>query len=120
MVRDGHGHRGQPDRAVADRSVGADAGEHAAVARDPAAAGSFYPARAEELAADVDALLAAAAPPRVDGVVRALVAPHAGYVYSGAVAAAAFATVGGAGRVALFGPSHFVPLRGVAVSGAEA
>jgi AmmeMemoRadiSam system protein B len=56
------------------------------------------------------------------GELRALVAPHAGYVFSGAVAASAFAALlpqAGALRIALLGPSHFVPLRGLAVSGAD-
>jgi hypothetical protein len=91
--------------------------------RDPVAAGGFYPGGADELAASVDRLVAATTPSRIDGELRAVVAPHAGYVYSGTVAAAAFATIRPQGeelRVALFGPSHFVPLRGAAVSGADA
>ncbi|HSD19261.1 MAG TPA: AmmeMemoRadiSam system protein B, partial [Anaeromyxobacter sp.] len=55
------------------------------VTRAPAAAGLFYPAGAEELARAVDRLLAAADRCPVDDL-RGLVAPHAGYVYSGAVA----------------------------------
>jgi AmmeMemoRadiSam system protein B len=91
--------------------------------RPPIAVGSFYPARAAELADTVGRLLEAARPPHLPGELRALVAPHAGYAFSGAVAAAAFATLPppAAGlRVALLGPSHFRPLRGVAVSGADA
>lgn len=90
--------------------------------RLPAAAGSFYPARPDELASVVDRLLAAAQASPPAGELRALVVPHAGYVYSGAVAAAAFAAVppyGRALRVVLLGPSHFVPLRGAAVTGAD-
>lgn len=89
--------------------------------RPAVAAGVFYPGRAGELAATVERLLAAAQPPVLPGTLRALVAPHAGYVYSGAVAATAFATLRGpdVSRVALLGPSHFAPLRGVAVSGAD-
>jgi AmmeMemoRadiSam system protein B len=67
-------------------------------------------------------LLGAARPTRLPGELRALVVPHAGYVYSGAVAATAFATLAPetrALRVVLVGPSHFTPLRGVAVSGAD-
>ena len=91
--------------------------------RAPVAAGSFYPARAAELADVVDRLLVEAEPPAVPGELRALVVPHAGYVYSGAVAAAAFALLpaGAPGlRVAVVGPSHFVPLIGAAVTGAAA
>jgi len=89
--------------------------------RGPAVAGVFYPGDAAELAETVDELLAAARPQLLPGVLRALVAPHAGYVFSGVVAASAFATLRAAptaSRVALLGPSHFTPLRGVAVSGA--
>jgi hypothetical protein len=91
-------------------------------ARQPAAAGRFYPARGDELARVVDGLLAAARPPLADGELRAVVAPHAGYVYSGAVAATAFAVAGSrvaGARVVLLGPSHFVPLRAAAVTGAD-
>jgi len=91
--------------------------------RVPVAAGTFYPARAAELADHVDHLLDAAEPPSVPGELRALVVPHAGYAYAGAVAAAAFAALpAGAAdlRVALLGPSHFTPLAGAAVTGAEA
>jgi AmmeMemoRadiSam system protein B len=91
--------------------------------RPPAAADRFYPGRAAELGAMVDRLLDAARPPRLPRELKALVAPHAGYVFSGAVAATAFATLPPRAperRVALLGPSHFSPLRRVAVSGASA
>jgi AmmeMemoRadiSam system protein B len=90
--------------------------------RRPAVAGSFYPADATELSRTVDALLdrvrAGAEEPRP----VALVAPHAGYVYSGPVAAEAYARVRGleVRRVILLGPAHFVPLRGMAVPGTTA
>jgi AmmeMemoRadiSam system protein B len=92
-------------------------------ARPPAAADRFYPARRDELARLVDDLLAAARPSLPEGELRAVVAPHAGYVYSGAVAATAFAAAGSrprSPRVVLLGPSHFVPLRRAAVTGADA
>jgi AmmeMemoRadiSam system protein B len=90
--------------------------------RPPVAAGRFYPGRAADLAATIERLLGAARPPQLPGAVRALVAPHAGYEYSGAVAATAFATLrglSGVSRVALLGPSHFTPLRRVAASAAD-
>jgi AmmeMemoRadiSam system protein B len=71
----------------------------------------------------VDSLVAAADPALPDGELRAVVAPHAGYVYSGAVAATAFAAIRsrpGRSRVVLLGPSHFIPLSRAAVSGADA
>lgn len=93
--------------------------------RPPAVAGSFYPADPAELAATVDALLAAAPAPAPAGPPpTVLVVPHAGYPYSGPVAATAYARVsgarvGGPRRVVLLGPAHFVPLDGMAQSGAE-
>ena len=91
--------------------------------RPPLAAGRFYPADAGELARVVDGLLEQAQPAAPSGVLRGLVAPHAGYVYSGRVAATAFAAVREQVeqlRVALLGPAHFTPLRRTAVSGADA
>jgi hypothetical protein len=85
-------------------------------------AGVFYPADPGDLARTVDALLDAAAGPPGRAAPVALVAPHAGYVYSGPVAASAYALVRGTGveRVAVLGPAHFVPLRGFAVPGVDA
>lgn len=89
--------------------------------RPPAVSGSFYPARPERLRAEVERLLTAApdggAPP------KAVIAPHAGYVYSGAVAAQAFATLRNAApeqRVVVVGPAHYVPIDGIAIPTAEA
>jgi hypothetical protein len=95
--------------------------------RAPAVAGTFYPADPRALAAAVDAYLETArrtrrAPPDA-APPKALIAPHAGYVYSGPVAAAAYVEVEAlrdvARRVVLLGPSHRVPLRGLAASTAE-
>ena len=90
--------------------------------RFPVAAGRFYPARGDELARLVDGLLSNEHPPLSVGKLRALVAPHAGYLYSGAVAASAFSAIAVPAqslRVALLGPSHFEPLDGAAVSDAD-
>ncbi len=75
--------------------------------REPAVAGSFYPADAGELAKMADGFLAQAAPPPVNDVV-ALVAPHAGYQYSGPVAAYSYALLKGrkVERVVVIAPSH--------------
>jgi hypothetical protein len=80
--------------------------------RAPAAAGSFYPGSASRLAADVDALLDSAPRPSGLGIPKALIVPHAGYAYSGQIAAAAYVLFRGRAisRVALFGPAHFVSL----------
>jgi AmmeMemoRadiSam system protein B len=89
------------------------------VIRPPAVAGLFYPRERHELARTVDAFLEAADSTPVRGLLG-LVAPHAGYEYSGPVAASAFAKAPRAARVVLLGPSHFVPLDGLAVSSADA
>lgn len=94
--------------------------------RKPAVAGSFYPAQAAVLARDVRALLDTAhSAARPDsGVPKALIAPHAGYIYSGPTAALAYAQLAPActriRRVVLLGPVHRVPIRGLALSGATA
>jgi AmmeMemoRadiSam system protein B len=76
--------------------------------RSAAVAGLFYPADPHALAGTVDALLAAANRGGEGASIRALVSPHAGYAYSGAVAARAFARLdaGAFDTVVLIGPSH--------------
>jgi AmmeMemoRadiSam system protein B len=90
-------------------------------ARPAAVAGLFYPADPAELADAVRACVAAA--PREPHVApRALIVPHAGYVYSGPIAGTAYARLAGlrgqVRRVVLIGPSHHVPFRGLAVPSA--
>jgi len=90
--------------------------------RRPAVAGMFYPDDAERLAADVDAFVADA---RYDGPPpKAIVVPHAGYLYSGPIAGSGYAAVRPLAstitRVVLLGPSHRVPLEGVAVPSVDA
>lgn len=93
--------------------------------RPAAVAGMFYPGNALQLAAEVGELL--------DGVEnfepklaypKALIVPHAGYVYSGTIAARAYdelaAARGRVKRVVLLGPSHYVAGRGLALPVAEA
>jgi AmmeMemoRadiSam system protein B len=96
----------------------------AATIRRPAAAGTFYPGRTHVLARTVDDLLDLATVPEGIARLRAIVVPHAGYVYSGPVAASAYVLLRGMAarvrRIAIFGPAHFVPLRGTAVPEAEA
>ena len=76
--------------------------------RPPAVAGSFYPADPKELGSMIDGFLAKAAPPPLENVV-ALVAPHAGYPYSGPVAAYSYALLKGRkyDRVVVIAPSHY-------------
>jgi len=86
--------------------------------RPPAVAGVFYPAAPARLAREVDALLSAAAPEALPAArLPALVVPHAGYRYSGQLAALAYALARSwsPARAVLLGPSHFVPLTGSAV-----
>ena len=93
--------------------------------RPAAVAGMFYPGNAPQLAAEVGELL--------DGIEnfepklaypKALIVPHAGYVYSGPIAARAYdelaAARGAVKRVVLLGPSHYVAGRGLALPVAEA
>jgi hypothetical protein len=89
--------------------------------RPPAVAGMFYPADTRILAADIAGLLDAAPVAQVRP--KALIVPHAGYVYSGPVAASAYALLAPLRttirRVVLFGPTHRVSVRGLATSGVE-
>jgi AmmeMemoRadiSam system protein B/AmmeMemoRadiSam system protein A len=91
--------------------------------RPAAVAGMFYPAHTEALRDTVGALLADARAPRPPRIPKALIAPHAGYVYSGPIAASAYATLDEARsrvrRVVLLGPAHRVPVRGLALPGAD-
>ncbi len=91
--------------------------------RKPAVAGMFYPDDPEELREAVATYLHEARSTEPGAVPKAIIAPHAGYVYSGPIAGSAYARIAPARdtirRVVLLGPSHRVPLRGVAASGAE-
>lgn len=90
--------------------------------RQAAVAGTFYPADAGELAEMVDQFMAGAK--GNGGMPKAIIAPHAGYVYSGPIAASAYThLVGGretVQHVILLGPAHRVALRGLAASSAQA
>ncbi|MET0116185.1 MAG: AmmeMemoRadiSam system protein B [Sedimenticola sp.] len=90
--------------------------------RRPAVAGLFYPADPQELRQDVHQFLGAATPGRIASP-KALVAPHAGYVYSGPIAGSAYAQLSGVrqsvNRVILFAPSHRMAFRGLAYSAAD-
>lgn len=89
--------------------------------REPAVAGLFYPADPSELRSSIQTYLsdATAGPPA-----KAVVAPHAGYVYSGPIAGSAYARVlparGRVTCVVLLGPAHRTPDAGIAASSADA
>lgn len=93
-----------------------------AQARHPAVAGLFYPADPRALRETVADFLAAA-PAVATSAPKAIIVPHAGYVYSGPVAAAAYACLrpvrGRVTRVVLLGPSHRVSFDGLALTGAD-
>ena len=91
--------------------------------RSPAVAGMFYAADPTALQRDITAMLEAVEPtsePRP----RVLIAPHAGYIYSGAVAAHAYARLKPwreqISRVAILGPAHRVPVTGLGISAMDA
>jgi len=91
--------------------------------RKPAVAGSFYPAQPDRLRRQIEELLAEAEPaPKITP--KALIAPHAGYIYSGLPAATAFATLRDSAqtfaRIVLIGPAHYVAIRGVALPTSDA
>jgi MEMO1 family protein len=92
--------------------------------RPAAVAGRFYPGDPDALARLVDALLAAAPPPRRRRRPVAVVAPHAGFRYSGRVAATAYTHLspwrGDVARVVVLGPAHFTPLHGMALPSVDA
>ena len=96
--------------------------------RPAAVAGTFYPGQKESLTAEVDRLLGAAPTTKTDtakGLLKALIVPHAGYVYSGPIAASAYAQLHAANaqspieRIVLIGPAHRVYVSGVAAAGAQ-
>jgi len=90
--------------------------------RPAAVAGAFYPADPTTLAKMVDDFLARATPPAVDGTIQALVSPHAGYEFSGAVAAYGYSLVKGKhyDRVVVIAPSHVDPFSFVSVYNGDA
>jgi AmmeMemoRadiSam system protein B/AmmeMemoRadiSam system protein A len=77
--------------------------------RQPAVAGAFYPADPKILSAMIDDMLAHATPPPITDPILAVVAPHAGYQYSGPVAAYTYAALKGHkySRVVVIAPSHY-------------
>lgn len=89
--------------------------------RQPAVAGSFYPANPEQLQEMLNTYLAKAQP--ATKIPKAIIVPHAGYIYSGEIAASAYTRLkAGADkikRVVVLGPSHRVGFKGLAVSHAE-
>ncbi len=85
--------------------------------RKPAVAGQFYPADREELLEVIETLFNySPAPPDINGELMGLVVPHAGYAYSGVVAAPAYKSIKGmpVENVIILGPSHRAVFSGIA------
>lgn len=86
--------------------------------RPAAVSGTFYPDKPAQLQTDIQLLLSSA--PAGSSVPKAIIVPHAGYIYSGSIAASAYAQLVNARntikRVVLLGPCHRVPLTGLATS----
>ncbi len=92
--------------------------------RPAAVAGTFYPEPAMLLAREVGGMLAAASPQATAARPKAVIVPHAGYVYSGPIAASIYAPLGAlrgtVSRVVLLGPTHRVAVAGLALPGCRA
>lgn len=88
--------------------------------REPAVAGSFYPGSAAELESSIQTYLAQVDNQDSSAQPVAMIVPHAGYIYSGPIAASGYAQLvpyaDSISRVVLLGPSHRVPLLGIASS----
>jgi len=91
--------------------------------RSPAVAGTFYPDDPAELRTAVRRYLGATGSPPAGPIPKALIVPHAGYVYSGPIAASGYALVAARRdeihRVVLLGPAHRVAVAGLAAPAAQ-
>jgi len=91
--------------------------------RSPAVAGTFYPASPVALRNMVIEMLADSASASTTHKPMAIIVPHAGYIYSGLIAAQAYASIKQSSkninRVVLLGPAHRVAVRGMALSSAD-
>lgn len=89
----------------------------------PAVAGKFYPGNPDVLRKEVLNMLKEASDKTNLSVPKAIIAPHAGYIYSGPIAASAYACLHNAQdkikRIVLFAPAHRYPVKGVATTAAE-
>ncbi len=96
--------------------------KRALVVREPAVAGLFYPRDAAQLSQTIDALLAGAKPRVIEGELHAILCPHAGYEFSGPVAAEAYRLLAGRtyDTVVILAPSHYALFRGASVIAADA
>lgn len=76
--------------------------------RPPSFAGSFYPDDEDELKNVINKFLKEAKPPKINGKIKALISPHAGYPYSGPIASYGYKLIKGKKyeNIIIFGPSH--------------
>ncbi len=89
----------------------------AASTKEPNVAGSFYSADAKELSSQIDAFIAQASISPFDKKIQAMIVPHAGYVYSGPIAAYGYKAVfhNKYTTIVVLGPSHYFPFEGISV-----
>lgn len=87
--------------------------------RNPAVAGAFYPDDPEELRAMIEKYLRIAKDVELGGKLRGLVVPHAGYVYSGPIAAYGYRALSKVKfeKAIIIGPSHYASFPGACESG---
>ncbi len=85
--------------------------------KKPNVAGLFYPSDRKKLISQIQEFLKEAQLPSIKGKVKALIAPHAGYIYSGPIAAYSFKTVRNESykTVLILGPSHYVYFEGISI-----
>ncbi|MDD5348041.1 MAG: AmmeMemoRadiSam system protein B, partial [Candidatus Omnitrophica bacterium] len=88
-----------------------------ATVKQPNVAGAFYPAKAADLAKQIDGFLETAKTTAVEGKIFALIAPHAGYDYSGSTAGHAYKLIKGASykTVVILAPVHYSGIEGATV-----
>jgi len=110
--------------SAGQQAAGADLqkpGREIMAVKEPVVAGTFYPSQPAKLESVVNGFISEADKVDLPGRVLGLIAPHAGYVYSGPVAGWSFRQVEGESYdiVVVLGPSHFIPLNGASVLLAE-
>jgi len=90
--------------------------------REPAVAGSFYPKEKAALKTTVDDFISNVKHKQIDGKILGLISPHAGYIFSGHVAAYSYSQIKGKDydTVIILGPSHYVYLKGASVGNWDA
>lgn len=92
--------------------------------RQPAVAGTFYPTQPGRLQSQVTRFLDNAVPDTLSHPPKAIIAPHAGYIYSGPIAGSAFkplqSNMAGVTRIVIIGPAHTLPIQGLATVSVDA